>query len=191
MDCRAFRSKHLAFVDDTLPGVDVVQMQVHLNDCVKCSAMDLAVRRSLLVVRNHLAPIEPSLDFTERLSARLARERLRSAASTPLIGSASWGGMVALCGGVLMIGVLSLALSDERGSTAGIAQLPAVVFTPTLPGLQAAEFVRAATPAFVATVSTGMAILPALLLAEELPGRSKAQPTVRPAGLTAPIPDMW
>jgi hypothetical protein len=187
MDCRAFRRNHLAFVDDTLPGVDIVQMQAHLNDCAKCAATDLAVRRSLLVVRNHLAPIEPSLDFTERLSARLARERLSSPAATRLLEPTNWSGVAALCGGVLMIGLLGLALGDARDST-GIAQLPAVVFTPTLPGFQTAEFVPAATPAFVATVSTGMAILPALLLAEELPVR-RAQATVRRAGLTTPVPD--
>ena len=33
MDCRGFRSKHVAFVDDFLSGEEVVLMQRHLLDC--------------------------------------------------------------------------------------------------------------------------------------------------------------
>jgi hypothetical protein len=192
MDCRTFRRKHLAFVDDTLPGVDIEQMQAHITACARCAQMDLAVRRSLLVVRNHLSPIEPSSDFSERLSARLERERHNPAGSTPLFGSTSWTGFAAMCGGVVTIGVLAIAMGDQP-QTAVAARLPAVV-------LEAAPLPRLgvsmpdATPAFVATVSTGMAILPALLLAEEVPVRTaldtEGEASVSPAGLTRIVPDI-
>ncbi len=31
MDCRAFRNSHVAFVDDTLPGVEHQAMEEHLD----------------------------------------------------------------------------------------------------------------------------------------------------------------
>src|SRR5437764_9637612 len=61
MDCRAFRNKHVAFVDDLLSAVEMDAMVRHRSACHRCSRHDTAVRRSLLIVRN-LAPIEPSPD---------------------------------------------------------------------------------------------------------------------------------
>jgi hypothetical protein len=194
MDCRAFRKKHLAFVDDTLPGVDIVQMQAHITACARCAQTDLAVRRSLLVVRNHLSPIEPSSDFSERLSARLERERYNLSGTSPLFGSTSWTGFAAMCGGVIAVGVLAIAMGEPPAAAMG-TRLPVVVLeaTPATPGQY--DPMPDATPAFVATVSTGMAILPALLLAEEVPFRTTANTEgeaalVSPAGLTRIVPDI-
>lgn len=193
MDCRTFRRKHLAFVDDTLPGVDIVQMQAHLTACARCAQTDLAVRRSLLVVRNHLSPIEPSFGFSERLLARLEHERHNPAGSVPLFGSTSWTSFAAMCGGVVTIGVMALAMGDPpvRDET---ARLPAVILEATPRYLMPDTPMTDATPAFVATVSTGMAILPALLLAEEVPFRTmlntEGDASVSPASLTRILPDI-
>lgn len=193
MDCRAFRKKHLAFVDDTLPGVDIVQMQAHVTACARCAQMDLAVRRSLLVVRNHLLPIEPSSDFSERLSARLERERHSLPGSGVLFGSTTWTGFAAMCGGVVAIGLLAIAMGEVQG-TPVVVRLPAVVLEGTPGRLTPESPMPDATPAFVATVSTGMAILPALLLAEEVPFRTtlntEGDAGVTPVGLTRILPDI-
>ena len=74
MDCRGFRSKHVAFVDDFLSGEEVVAMQRHLLECEQCAAHDAKVRRALLVFRN-LPTVEPSSDFYTRLRARIESER--------------------------------------------------------------------------------------------------------------------
>src|SRR4051812_4374129 len=70
MDCRDFCDQHLAFVDDTLAGIELVRMQRHIAECENCAKQDAKIRRALLLVRN-LPPIEPSPDFTRRLEARL------------------------------------------------------------------------------------------------------------------------
>src|SRR5574338_1619882 len=75
MDCRGFRNKHVAYVDDFLSGEEVVAMQQHLRECERCAAHDTKVRRSLLAFRN-LPPVEPSPDFYARLTARIESERL-------------------------------------------------------------------------------------------------------------------
>jgi hypothetical protein len=70
MDCREFSDQHLAFVDDTLPGIELVRMQRHIVECEGCAKQDAKVRRALLLFRN-LPSIEPSADFASRLEARL------------------------------------------------------------------------------------------------------------------------
>lgn len=168
-------------------------MQQHITDCVRCAQTDLAVRRSLLVVRNHLSPIEPSSDFSDRLSARLERERLSLTTPVALFGSTSWIGFSAMCGAVIVIGVLAVAMGDAREQAVAV-RLPAVIFEAGPSGMSGHGTLPDATPAFVATVSSGMAILPALLLAEEIPFRltsnTEGGATVRTAGFTRVIPDI-
>ena len=79
MNCREFRRKHDAYVDDTLSGVDIEGMGQHLRLCPQCAALDTRIRRSLLLARN-LPTIEPSAAFGERLQMRLAQERAFMAA---------------------------------------------------------------------------------------------------------------
>lgn len=76
MTCREFRRKHDAYVDDTLSGVDVRAMALHIRDCKACARRDLRIRRALLVARN-LPTIHPSPEFSVRLDARLRAERAR------------------------------------------------------------------------------------------------------------------
>jgi anti-sigma factor RsiW len=70
MDCREFCEQHLAFVDDTLAGIELVRMQRHIAECESCAKHDAKIRRALLLFRN-LPSIEPSADFTSRLEARI------------------------------------------------------------------------------------------------------------------------
>ena len=80
MDCREFREQHLPFVDDTLPGVELVRMQMHLTECEGCAQHDATIRRSLMLFRN-LPRIEPSPDFTKRLEIKLRDAKLADAAA--------------------------------------------------------------------------------------------------------------
>jgi len=73
MDCREFCDKHVAFVDDTLAGIELDRMQRHRGECESCARRDAKIRRALLLFRN-LPSIEPSAGFSQRLEARLRRE---------------------------------------------------------------------------------------------------------------------
>lgn len=175
MDCRSFRRHHLAFVDDTLPGILLVQMERHRQECERCAQRDAEVRRSLLLFRNHLPEIEPSEDFSARLSARLDRERRRNDAPLPLFRGPGLQSFLGMSVGVIALGFAAAAAGDAV-QTQGIARLPAVVLRPEAPSSVPALAVTAAPlpatpPAFVASVSTGMAVWPALLLVEEAQSR--------------------
>lgn len=193
MDCRAFHKHHLAFVDDTLPGVDVGRMRDHLASCASCAAHDHRVRRSLLLVRNQLSPIQPSAEFRTRLDARLAAERTARMAPPGLLAPtpSRWSGAGMLAMVLALAAFSAVALSRGNGTT--VARLPQVVVG-AVPASGPSIQLPSATPAFVATMSTGMAILPALMLAEEVPVQrvsldEGAAPTVRTAGLTFANPD--
>src|SRR3954470_1781424 len=70
MNCREFKSKHVAYVDDLLSAADMADMRRHAHLCHRCSSLDVRIRRSLMIIRN-LPQIEPSADFYARLSERL------------------------------------------------------------------------------------------------------------------------
>jgi len=82
-------------------------------------------------------------------------------------------------------------VSLTRVPEAGIATLPTVVSAPTFAEVQPA--LPDAQPAFLASMSSGMAILPALMLAEEVPIRRAngdgSGVTLRTAGLTYQNPE--
>ncbi len=168
MDCRTFRKHHVAFIDDTLPGVDVVRMQLHLAECAACEGWDQKVRRSLLVARNHLASIEPSDDFRARLDARLARERASLNSAPALFGAPRRMPVWSMVLGVAILGTAAGALLRVPGTE--VVRHPGVVVRPEArPSGSSQRGVNDATPAYIATVSSGMAILPALMLVDEAP----------------------
>lgn len=170
MDCRTFRRKHLAFVDDTLPGVDVVAMERHRRECQGCARLDSDVRRSLLLVRNNLPSIEPSADFSRRLARRLDAERQRLATPPPLFRGPGVSGFVSMSLGLVAIGLAAVALL-ERSEVRQVARLHGVVLRPVSVEQVVQPVLPVAPPALVASVSTGMAVWPALLMMEEAQSR--------------------
>lgn len=157
MDCREFRNKHVGFVDDTLPAVEMDAMRQHRDVCFACARHDTAVRRSLLLVRN-LPCIQPSPDFMARLN-----ERLRGTEPVAYAPSRSWAGsfgaFAALAAGIALVAFFGYEAS-ARARTPELLRLPPVVAsTPELPPPPVA------TPAFAASVPTGMGIWPAVMMA--------------------------
>jgi hypothetical protein len=188
MDCRTFRKQHLTFVDDTLPGVEVVRMQLHLTECPECEAWDQRVRKSLFVARNHLATIEPSAHFRRRLQARLEQERLALVSPPALFGARRRMPVWSLVLGAGAVGAVVITLMQMPSS--GSAVLVPVAVIDEAPVVRPPSDGQGASPAYIATMSSGMAILPALMIAEELPALSDVEaPTVRAVGVTMPNPE--
>ncbi|MEO8560507.1 MAG: zf-HC2 domain-containing protein [bacterium] len=177
MNCREFRHKHDAYVDDTLSGVDLEAMGRHLRLCTTCAALDTRIRRSLLIARN-LPTIELSAAFSERLQMRLAHERaLRAATSrdagfgtvmdvsrrhgAPMIA----GAFVALAAGIAMAAGLVLTASVLRGEDEAIRLAPVVASLPE------PEPSSLAMPAMVASMPAGMPVWPAVFVAQQAPWR--------------------
>ena len=163
MDCREFRKKHVAFVDDFLPAVEMDGMLRHLRMCSRCSRHDTVVRRSLLIVRN-LPTIEPSPDFMARLNARLREigpvHRLDYVAPRSHFPSLSMFAMLAA--GLAAIGFITLHTTQYFAPEP--QPQPALVASAT----EAPE-PPLASAAFVASVPTGMPVWPGVLMAGEAP----------------------
>ena len=133
--------------------------------------MDSDVRRSLMLIRSHLSRIEPSADFSSRLAGRLEAERMRMMAPAPLFRGPGVGGFLSLSVAVVALGLMAMVLSGIPAEIV-IAQHAAVVFRPTEVSVGMESPVPTAPTLFVASVSTGMAVWPALLLMEEAPMRA-------------------
>lgn len=172
MDCSSFKRKHDAFIDDTLSGVEMSAMREHLAECQSCARTHHDLQRALLVARN-LPRIEVSEGFQERLHARLERERIamatpRSVAArrqvAPARGVATARG-VAAAAALFAAGLLGYQLLP---GDSGPPRLEAVVAsTPPAPTMTGED----PATAFVASMSTGIPMWPALMLAEEGPLR--------------------
>jgi anti-sigma factor RsiW len=166
MDCRQFRNKHVAFVDDVLPAIDMEAMRRHLTRCPKCSRQDTAIRRSLMLVRN-LPTIEPSADFMKRLSTRLAEIGPPSYAelSNPRAALPSFRSFVVLAAGIGAIAVISIEASRYLAPTT----MPTVV--PVAAATIDSTATAATNAAIVASVPTGIPVWPAVLMVGEAPLR--------------------
>jgi hypothetical protein len=170
MNCREFRRKHDAYIDDTLSGVELDAMARHRNLCETCARLDTRVRRALLVAHN-LPTIEPSARFTERLHLRLAQERVLLAAahaSRGAITDSRWrplsiGAYAAMAAGILTVAGLAATLSTLGRGEETIRLAPVVA---TLPESEPSTL---ATPAMVASMPTGMTVWPALYVAQQAP----------------------
>ena len=138
-------------------------MRDHLTVCAKCARRDADVRRALMLLKN-LPPISVSDSFQDRLRARLAAEN-----ESPVVvpeprvsqaGAIKWavaaGLIIVIAGGIT-------SLPNEQDA---VTRLPAVTaMVPELP------MVNESAPAYVASMSTGIPMWPALMLAEEGPLR--------------------
>jgi len=173
MNCREFRRKHDAYVDDTLSGVDIEAMGRHLRLCTHCAALDTRIRRSLLLAHN-LPSIQPSVAFTERLQTRLAHERAlkarqRNAAGTMMglmtrhRSPLSTGTYVALAAGIALAAGLTMSVT-----LAGDAD-PAIRLAPVVASAPEPEPSPFATPAMVVSMPAGMPIWPAVYVAQRAP----------------------
>jgi hypothetical protein len=172
MNCREFRRKHDAYLDDTLSGVEIEAMTHHLRCCEECSARDTRVRRALLLAHN-LPTIRPSSTFGERLQLRLTHERALMSASraTPLQQPRTFGRWRPLSAGAY--GVLAAGLLVVAGMAAifGAADPEPrdIRLAPVVASLPEAEPATLATPAMVASVPAGISVWPAVFVAQQAP----------------------
>ncbi len=161
MDCRAFQKDHVAFIDDTLPVANMMDMQAHVAECESCSRHDASERRALLLFRN-LPRVEPSAAFRSRLDARLREARLTTAPrATPL----PYRTMAVAASVVLLAGVW-VTMATMAVNRQGDLDIPALAPVVAVIPEPASPLVN---PALVASVSTGMAVWPVALLAEQAP----------------------
>jgi anti-sigma factor RsiW len=171
MDCKAFARQHSGFIDDTLPGVERAAMREHLATCERCARRDAQVRRALLVLKN-LPPIQVSEGFQDRLRARIASDSAPVAQARSDRGLVKWAAAAALL--IAVVGVR--AWPGARQVDSAPSRLPAVVASVPAVGDGAID---ESAPAFMASMSTGMPMWPALMLAEEGPLRFAASEVTR------------
>ena len=164
MDCRSFRSKHVAFVDDFLPGEDVVAMERHLAECERCATLDAKVRRSLLVFKN-LPAVEPSPDFYARLSARIESERSAPPRTMFAARGPGIGTFMSVAASVVTIGYITAASLNWTRPRGDVVLAPVIATQPALlpPSVE--------NQALVASMSAGMPVWPMVYFAEQAPMR--------------------
>jgi hypothetical protein len=162
MDCRDFQENHFAFVDDTLPGIELVGMQMHLLECEKCAKQDVAVRRSLMLFRN-LPSIEPSADFSVRLHQKLELARTADVSAAQSGRSMKFAAAVALTS-VVMLGYIGVSLRQ--------VDFPQdIIFPPVVSSIPESATSPMTSPgtAMVASVPAGLPMWTAALFAEQAP----------------------
>ena len=170
MNCREFRRRHDAYVDDTLSGVDIDAMTRHLRLCAACARIDTRVRRALLIVRN-LPAIEPSRAFSARLEARLEVERaamrqlgvMEQEVSAPWRPTMTTTTYAALAAGVLA--AASFAAASFAPARHDVARLESVIAARSAAPAPASL----AGPTIVAAMPAGMPLWPAVFVAQEAP----------------------
>ena len=162
MDCREFREKHFAFVDDTLPGIELVGMQMHLTECDGCARQDATVRRSLMLFRS-LPTIELSPGFSVRLQQRLDDAKLADAALAQSGRARKLAATVAITS-VAMLGYIGVSLR-QVDSPQDITLSPVVALA------RDPSAIAMASPALemIASVPAGLPIWTAALYAEQAP----------------------
>ena len=169
MNCREFRRKHDAYIDDTLSGVELDAMARHRSLCDACARLDTRVRRALLVAHN-LPAIGLSPHFAERLELRLAQERalMAARASNGVLTDGRWrpmsaGSYAAMAAGILAVAGLAVTVAGVTREQEMIRLAPVVAMQPEV------EPSTLATPAMVASMPTGMTVWPALYVAQQAP----------------------
>ncbi|HEY2374753.1 MAG TPA: hypothetical protein VGH98_02155 [Gemmatimonadaceae bacterium] len=165
IDCREFREKHVGYVDDTLPAVVMEAMHRHARSCYRCSRHDTAVRRGLLLVHN-LPQIEPSADFMGKLADRIAAlDAAGDDVELPSPYRLTTGAFAALAAGLTLFGYIALETANHFGTPQALLLPPVVATTLAQP---------APTPtssAYMAGISTGMPIWPAVMMMDAAPRR--------------------
>jgi len=162
MDCREFRDQHLSYVDDTLPGVELVRMQMHLTECPECAKHDATIRRSLMLFRS-LPRIELSSDFSQKLERKLREARMSDAAAISGGRTRRLGAAVTVSS-VLILTYIGLSL--RQVDTPQDLVLPPVVALATSLDAQPAY---GPGPEMIAAVPAGLPLWTAALFAEQTP----------------------
>ena len=170
MNCREFRRKHDAYIDDTLSGVELDAMARHRTYCESCARLDTRVRRALLIAHN-LPTIEVSAHFSERLQRRLAEERALlgvTRTSAVAMSGSRWRPLSATTFAATAAGILAVA--GLAATLTGIGREPATIrLAPVVASMPEAEPSTLAMPAMVASMPTGMTVWPALYVAQQAP----------------------
>ena len=162
MNCREFHDLHPAFLDQTLAVHDVVEMQLHLAECVLCSRYDTAMRRGLLVLRN-LPPLQPSADFLDRLNEKLLAAHDADARAEHYRGPGD-GSFLATAASVVVVGFLAAIVFDVARPARDLRLPPVVAIRPPIAPSTPASGVNSA---FVASASMGLPVWPAAMMAEQ------------------------
>jgi len=165
MDCREFCEQHVAYVDDTLAGIQLVRMQRHIAECESCAKHDAKIRRALLLFRN-LPSIEPSSDFSTRLEARIRECQSEHVLATTQ-RNLKYGAVAATLASAIMLGYIGTTLYHRTETPRDLIMPPVVA---SIPEPELAP-ITTSTPAIVTSVSAGLSIWPAALFAEQAPVR--------------------
>jgi hypothetical protein len=152
MDCREFQRIHPDLLDENLSPLEVVEAHRHMLECKSCANQDASVRRALLVFRN-LQPIRPSAGFSDRLNRRLRAAQSARSSNTPRFPAFTTFAAVA---GVLIMAAVADSFHPRHELT-----LPPA--TASLPEPQSSVLV---SPTLAASMSAGLPVWPALLMAE-------------------------
>lgn len=164
MNCRQFRENHFAFVDDILPGVELVGMQVHLAECERCARHDANVRRSLMLFRS-LPSINPSPDFGKRLERRIRETKAADMAGAQTGRSRRLAATVAITSAA-MLGYIGFSLKHVD-TPRDIVFPPVVAFAPVPESIPVTMV--SPVPEMVAALPAGLPIWTAAILAEHSP----------------------
>ena len=173
MNCREFRRKHDAYIDDTLSGIEQEAMERHRRLCARCARLDTRVRRALLLARN-LPTVELSRGFDERLRLRLIQERALIAAGRVAHGSSSldvggWRPLSMSTYTAIAAGLLAIVGLTTAMGVMSHRQPTEIRLAPVVASLPEPEPSALATPAMVASMPAGMPVWPAVFVAQQAP----------------------
>jgi hypothetical protein len=176
MNCATFRDNHAAFIDNALGDSELAAMRSHRAECASCAEHDATIRRALLLFRN-MPDIEPSPDFGRRLNARLRATELALARTKAGVRGPSWSSFGWAASGVLAAGYILIAVFGGASTIRAreLALAPVIVTAPVATAAIDSAPVGPmrtspmASPAIVASVSMGMPVWPAALLAAQAP----------------------
>ncbi|HEY2067131.1 MAG TPA: hypothetical protein VGG84_14345 [Gemmatimonadaceae bacterium] len=169
MNCREFRRKHDAYIDDTLSGVELSAMARHRQLCDRCGQLDTRVRRALLLAHN-LPSIQPSGLFAERLQARLMEERRLLDVGRMNCGAAAIHPRPLSAGTYAAVAAALLAVAGLAATSMIAGHGDATIrLAPVVASLPEPEPSTLATPAMVASMPAGMAVWPAVFVAQQAP----------------------
>jgi hypothetical protein len=172
MNCREFKSEHVAFVDDLLSAVRMAECHRHIQHCRDCAALDTRIRRSLLVVRN-LPQIEPSADFMVRLNAALQAPPVEQPDRRRTVVASTVAAAAALAAGLYFAFPPAARPLAVESATPAIAVTPAAV----LPISNASVLPAAAMTA----VPAGVPVWPAMFMVGELPAQMTSVELLEPS----------